>query len=231
MTARGRAETAFADQLAHFWPRKPRWSRMRQAERICDRLERAAACYEMGAAAAIFDVLRMCDEAGAPLPGRVAGELGALAALALSNETMGLVRGERPALAKHRAALKRRLRWHAVQQVLDDAETYEDSDAHAVKEWGACPEGYAEWVAERGEASPQKTRACEIALKRLGEGMVGWRAIHMDWGKVSDARETRGWPSIYFCPSAATLEMLEWVELLPLVTNYGACDSPDLGMI
>lgn len=232
------AEAALERVIAARNPGKPAWERWRAAERALLRLEQAARAIEAGGAAALLDLLSLSNQTAVPLHPLAAAEAVWLAEMAMQGNGCASGKGAPAPLIAHRAALQKRLKWHAVNRVLDDAADYADADTNAVNAWGADPARYAAWQAERADASSAVVRACEVARERLGLGMIEWRAVHVAWKEVGKAHadaSTRGaewqWPGRFYVPTEATMERLGWVELLPLVRTYGACDFPDLFMV
>jgi hypothetical protein len=138
------------------------------------------------------------------------------------------VRGKAAPLARHEVALRKRLRWHAVVQILWDGRMARESDDPEIGAvaMGADPALYAADRATWPETTEQQTRAAEMAAEVLGEGMVGWRTIYDDAREVGAARKAPGWPGRFYLPTAATVERLEMDFAPRLLREFSTTDGP-----
>jgi len=232
----GRLVVAIADALAREFPRKPEAQRARRAAEIAQNVRAVWPAYFAGATAALLDLVSFYGAVGAPLPPEETEEVWRLCSIALANVPNSAGQGADTQLKAHRACLIKRLRWHAVNAILDDAGEYADADRAAVAEWGADPALYAQWARERPEASAEVRRACELARLRLEHVAVQWRAIEMAWREVEQfAAAARtfppAWPGKFYVPTLATMERLGWEDLTVLATEYGQSDFPELGIV
>jgi hypothetical protein len=187
-------------------------------------------CYHAGAAAALFDVEAAIQQAGLPLPDEVSCELVHLARCAMSGEALKGGQGRAPPLERHKANLRKRRRYLAVQWQLDSAWHYAamDDPSHGAIATGADPALFAAWKAERPEASAEPSaRAAKLAAAALGEGMVGERAIYNDFREVeAAARDRATWPGAFYLPSRDTCEWLGWAEALAPLCDEEPSDGP-----
>ena len=246
---RPRLQAAIEAALEEEYPRKPSGQRARKAGRVLDGIQSAEfACYRWGAVAAAFDVLTFCRNIAAPLPPHTSF---------IAEQLMrdALTRGESTgkALARHHSALRDRLRWAAVNSLLESGREHKHSSEiitierqdgtkttgkRAIVDWQADIDKWEEWEEERPEASDEVTKASKIAqAQHASEWHVDVRAVHSSWRKVEtaisahDSDPFKPWPGIYYVPTVETMESLGWSDLFPLVTEYGGSNFPDLGMV
>lgn len=203
---------AVAEELKRRFSYKLQSTCILEAKGIVEGAERAALSYDLGAAGALIDVLWLYDCCKIELPSEIAAERDDVLADGLRGRGQSAGQGARPPLDAHNMALRRRLRWHAVTNVLGSATRYAEEREEARKnrfgeEWW---KDHATWP----EVSDKITRACEIALDRLGDKTVTVSAIYQDFRVVDrDIAFCRyGWvkPSIYYVP---TEEACEWLGL------------------
>jgi hypothetical protein len=196
-------------------------------------VEAAWRCYQDGAAGALFDVLRALDVLAIPVPEAVALARDDLLRAALLGDGVSRGRGAAAPLLAHDKALAKRLRWRVVQWVLDEAAAYawQDDPRHGAVAKGADAELYLADRATWPEVSTKHTRAAELAREKLGDEMVGWRAIYDAWREVDDFRRAGTWPGPFYLPSAATCEALRLEAGLRLIREgWEAADAPRWGV-
>jgi hypothetical protein len=218
------------EELARRFPYKLKWSIAAAAPHVRSSAACAWRCYNEGAAGALLDVFAFFDTCRLPLPAEMRAERDRLLTTALrgTGETRG--QGARSPIPSHDAALRRRLRWHAVCRVLDEADRY------ARERRAARQHGYgSDWWAEHAawpEVSEKVQRACELARSELREGMTEWRGIYDDFRAVASEAEDRGrWPGRFYLPTEDTCERLNLTWGLRLLREHWALpDGPLWGV-
>jgi hypothetical protein len=224
---------AIEAELAHRFPRKPQVLRTTAARDALEDLEAAWVAYSQhDAAAAIFDVIRFCDECSLALPPEVSAEVLRLAWIGLS----GFREASVPTpLLRHRDALVKLGRALYLDAVLIDAAYTRQIADIGWRQMGMKADPSADLPRASAHTS---TAAAKIALERMPDVLrrsfrkknsVGPQAVYTDRTEVR-AAEIR--PGAFYLPSEATAELLGWEELFAaFVAINHPPDAPVLSVV
>lgn len=225
-----RAPEAVRAELARRYPSKLPESIEVAVPFVVREIECAWRCYGQGAAAAIFDIVRVLSEIAMPLPDDVRDEVERLALLALSGEGDGRGRGAAPPLMAHQRALRKRWRYSWVAWVrLNDRMNH--AEVEAMEDWRNAGMIDREiWEADRAsrsKMSDEVTRACQIAKEHTKETTTQWRAYYDDYRELHRAMEHRmHFPGIFYIPSEETCAEMGWKFANDMAPGFAFRDAP-----
>ncbi len=240
-----RAPEAVRAELVRRYPQELSASIDALVPHIVGKIERAWRCYLPrhphwdeqgrppaplpGAAAALFDVVRVLRMIQLPLPDDVQFELEALARSALAGEGVRRGQGASSPLEAHRKALRKRWRcaWvtsiilEGMKQRLED-ELVQDPAYGS----GISQDIWEEHVFARKDMAEEVVRACKLAQHYSGDKSTQWRAFYDDYREVVNFTKEDIWPGVFYITSEETCDELGWDFANQMACDFTGRDAP-----